>query len=670
MKKVIKLFKLLVLILGIPRLFATTPSLVVKTQVNGQSVALRWTPNNYNTWQLWQTNGYQIERQTVQTESTDEKNFRTITKRIMPYTKEQLAALSDQHPNLTLVSACLGLNKSPQNSTELIQQIDRDEQCYIYSMLALQNDYELTIAFGLGTIDSSVAPNAIYLYKLYPIGGSAADTQYCLVNTALPSFQPNIHSFNTSIGHNLIYLAWPAQLYQNHYYAYQIERSLDSGLSYQSLSNLPILPSSSDSNLLLPTVYSDTIAAYQQWLIYRIRGINYFGQLSLPFSQDTLIALYETSAYPSSVNITYPQSNQIHLNWAFDSLEESNIKGFKLSICDSSEGSYSTIDSIFIKASERSFDFSTQKTTFYLRVNAITLNNQLNPSFQTLAQQVDSLPPDAPYVSHYEVDSAGHIEIHWHQPKANDCMAFRIYRSNSRFNEFSVATPHYLNDPIFRDTLDLNMLRDSIYYKVSSVDQRYNESNASHPIALSLPNNIPPATPLIYAIENSVHSIQIKWHPSNSSGVIQYRLSVFDHSSQNEIEKTLNLTDTTYSDSTLKAGKTYSFTLYAKKTNGLWSTSAQPITIKRPINPWMPAIESVFSSLDSAQNRIDLFWQYKYDQEVKHYRIIAYDADGHAHSIGNTAGGTTYFSYPYLKPNTMKKYTVIAYFKDGRRSQL
>ncbi len=656
--------------MGIKNLSATPPRLVIKTQANGGIVALRWTPCNYALWRTWHTSGYQLERHTIQSNSTKENGLGPITKNIKPFEDAQLKTFINTHPTAQLISSCLSDIDKPQSATELIKQIDRNEQCYIYSILALQKDFDLTIAYGLGGIDSNAAPNMIYLYKLYPIGGTSMDTQYCLVNTSLPSLQPSINDFKTHVKHNRIHMEWPAQLYQSCYFAYQIERSIDSGQTFQSLSDLPILPSISDSNLLIPTYYIDTIAHYQQWLLYRIRGINYFGQPSLPSATDTLLALYETSAFPSSVNIVFPAPNIFHVTWDFNPTEDANIKGFKLTICDSSEGIYTRIDSIFIQASERSVNFNTNKANFYLRVNAITLNNQLNPSFQTMAQQVDSFPPDAPQLSDYAIDSGGHLEIRWHKPKTTDCIAYRVYFSNTRSSEFAVATQHYLNDTIFRDTLDLKMLRDSIYFKVTSIDQRYNESAPCNTLAIALPTMIPPAAPLIYAIENSDTALKLKWYPSNSDGITQYRLNILDQTNNIETEKILSLQDTTYTNRTLIEGHIYSFTLYAKKQNNLWSVSAQPITIKRPFNPWMPAIESVVSTIDSMKNRVDLFWQYSYDINVKHYRIIAYDANDKAHTIGNTESGITYFSYTYLKLYTMKKYTIIAYFKDGRRSRL
>ena len=670
MKKALILYNTLFLLLGAQHLFAAPPRLVFKTQVGDGIVALRWTPSNYALWRAWQTQGYQIERHTIQLNSTKENGLEYITKSIKPFEEAQLKKCIDKHPTAQLISSCLSDNDNPQSASELIQQIDRNEQCYIYSMLALQNDFELTVAYGLGSIDSNAAPNSIYLYKLYPIGGTSTDTQFCLVNTGLPSHLPCINNFKTLVKHNRVQMEWAAQLYQSSYFAYQIERSTDSGQTFQTLSNLPILPSISDSNLLMPTYFTDTIAHFQQWLLYRIRGINYFGQLSLPSKTDTLLALYETSAFPSSVNIDFPSPNILHVEWDFSPTEEVNIIGFKLSICDSSEGVYTPIDSILIQASKRSVNFNISKANFYLRVNALTLNNQMNPSFQTMAQQVDSIPPEAPHLNDYTIDSSGHLEIRWHKPKTPDCMAYKVYFSNIRSSEFAVLTPHYLNDTIFRDTVDLKMIRDSVYFKATSIDQRYNESAPSNTLAIALPNMIPPPAPLIYAIENSGNALKLKWYPSNSDGIIQYRLNIMDHANNIETEKILSLQDTTYTDSTLLEGHKYSFTLYAKKQNGLWSTTAQPTSFTRPFNPWMPAIESVVSTIDSVKNRVDLFWQYHYDQDVKHYRIIAYDTNDKAHTIGTTEPGNTYFSYTYLKPYSMKKYIIIAYFKDGRRSRV
>jgi len=50
MKKAILLFKTLFLLLGTQHLTAAPPRLVIKTQVSGGVVALRWTPSNYALW--------------------------------------------------------------------------------------------------------------------------------------------------------------------------------------------------------------------------------------------------------------------------------------------------------------------------------------------------------------------------------------------------------------------------------------------------------------------------------------------------------------------------------------------------------------------------------------------------------------------------------------------
>ncbi len=664
------LFKILFLLLGTQHLSAAPPRLVIKTQVNAGVVALRWTPITYALWRTWHSKGYQLERYTIQSNITLGEDSGLSTKSIKPFEDAQLKRLINTHPTAQLITSCLGDNDSPQSASELIQQIDRNEQCYIYSMLALQKDFELTMAYGLGSIDSNADPNTTYLYKLYPNGGNSIDTQYCLVNTGLPSLQPIIDNFKTFVKHNHIQMEWPAQLYQSSYFAYQIERSSDSGQTFQSLSNLPILPNISDSNLLMPAYFTDTIAHYQQWLIYRIRGINYFGQLSLPSQADTLLAFYETLVFPSSVNIVFPIPNILHITWELNTSEEANIKGFKLSICDSSEGEYTPIDSISIQASERSVDFNTSKANFYLRVNAITLNNQLNPSFQTMVQQVDSFAPDPPQIETFNGDSLGAINMQWFHSKTLDGMAYRIYKSNNRYNEFALVSPHYLSDTFYRDTLDLDMLRDSIYYKVTCIDNRYNESRGSSVIAIRIKHQIPPAPPLIYEVTNHTDKLILKWHPSFSSGVTNYYLNIHHTSTDKSIQKTLSIQDTIYNDSSLVEGESYAITLLAIARNGLASPSAKAITIQRPKNPWMPKVTLIATTQDSTKNRVDIFWQYRFDPLVKHYRIMSENNNGKTQTIGNIEGGNNYYSYYYLKPYTMKNYYIIAYFKDGRRSRL
>ncbi len=649
--------------------FSAPPRLVVKTRTFSDGIAIRWTPASYELWQKWNKNGYRMERHTLQSNNKNSNDPLLIGgASIVPYNDSQLEVLSKTKRDAGLIQSCLNQWTNLNSKSELLKLSEMKDQCYIFSMLAMQKDFELTMAAGLGIVDVNTEPNTIYQYKLYPIDATAIDTQYLILNTSQITEYPIIEGLNTYLQANRIQLQWNANKFTNNYFAYQIERSLDSGKTYSTISEQPIMGFNNGYNNSLTTYY-DSIFQYENWILYRIKGIDYFGQPSLPSSTDTVTVHFETEAFPSQVTSIFSSINTLQINWNFDTLENKNIKGFKLSICDSSEGEYKSIDSIPIDSKTRSVILKTDQSICYIRVNAITLNQHLNPSFQSMAQQVDSTPPPVPIIIASQIDSNGYLKLIWQKSNASDFLSYRVYKANNRFDEYSVYTPQYFEDTFYCDSIDLNLIRDSIYYKLSSIDSRYNESQQSAAIAIKIHHKIPASPPLLYAIENTSNSLNLKWHKSNSNGVISYELHTQNKATKLIKVCKLKAQDSTYCDSSLDAGETYSLTLYAISQNGTVSKSVKAIEIKRPSDPWMPAIDNIITDQDTSKNQVILIWNYPYDAEVKHYRILAKKPDGRLETIGTIPNGTNYYTHYYLKPYTMKQFIIIAYFKDGRRSK-
>lgn len=661
--------QLITLLLLSSKLFATTPNLVVTSKTYADGVAIRWTPSNYDLWQKWCTTGYRLERFTVSEQTKDNHSVLIGGKTILPFSDVQLDSLAKSIPTAALVQTCLYKKAASNSKSELLQQHEENSNCYLYSMLALQKNMALTVAAGLGTIDQTTLPNTVYLYKLYPLNCNSNDTQYLLINTNVITEYNKISDFNGRLNNNQITFEWDASFHTKYYFAYQIERSVDSGKTFQTINELPLLPSISDENKNQTTYYFDTLFKYNQWILYQIRGIDYFGQLGLPSPIDTIIAYYETQAYPKNVETSFPSQNNLQINWQFEESEEVNIKGFRISMRDSSEGTYSIMDSVLIPKDKRQYNLEMNKSNCYIRINALSYNDNLHPSFQTLAQQVDSMPPAISEWIATTIDSNGIATLMWNRNKANGLLSYRLYKANNRNDEYAVLTPHYFNDTIYKDTISIDMIRDSIYYKISSIDKRYNESQLSKVAAIAITNKIPPAPPLIHAFENNDAALKLNWTPSNSSGNINHQLKIVNMETGELTTKNLTINDTIYTDSTLQGGISYSISLIAHAQNGLYSRSAKAIEIKRPITTWMPAIEMPAIYNDTLKKQVDLIWNYPYDSEVKHYRIVAKTNDGLIKTIGTVEGGKTYYTHYYLKPYTMNTYYIIAYFKDGRRSK-
>ncbi len=647
--------------------------LILKTHVFPDGVALRWTPSNAYLWRQWSKNGFRVERYkiAIQNKATEASEAVCIGgQSILPYDSIQWQTLAQSKPKSILIQSCLGnRNRRIVNKADYLQNREEEEQCYLFSMLAMQSDFDLNLAAGLGIMDKEIQSGTTYLYKIYPINSIEKDTQYIIVNTDEPNQLPIISTFNAKLSEQHIQLEWQSSDYSSDYFAYKLERSMDSGKTYVELNETPLVPNiSMNPSTTKIDYYTDSVSKYSQLILYRIRGISYFGQLSLPSKADSIIIYPTTKAFPQFVEARSTDSIKVNIHWQFDSLQSQFIKGFYITECDSTEGTFDKIDSNIIEPNQRSISINTHKNTCYFKVNAITFNETYNSSLPALMQRVDSFPPAIPTIYKVTVDSLGIVLLQWHKSHSSDVMAYKVYRGNFINEEFTCITSYYLNDTFISDTLFTRMIRDSVHYKVTAIDHHYNESSYSITMGIAVPNAIPPAPPVIHQITYTNKVVLIKWYPSNSRPIIRYDLTRINVNTASKKVIQINSTDTIYIDTTVIAGNTYAYTMQAINIKNLLSISAKAYEIKIPSNNIMPMVEISKTFNDSANNTLLFYWSYPYHEDVKYYRIVQKLSNGRTETIGQTAENNSFYTYYYLKPYTMTNYFIIAYFKDGRRS--
>ena len=285
-----------------------------------------------------------------------------------------------------------------------------------------------------------------------------------------------------------------------------------------------------------------------------------------------------------------------------------------------------------------------------------------------MVQIIDSIPPVIPTGLNGIVDTTGIVSLKWIPNTEMDLLGYRVFRSNFRSAEFSQITVNPVEDTVFIDTININTLTRTIYYKMQSVDQHFNPSDFSEIIELKRPDKIPPVQPVFYAYETNESGILLKWHNSSSVDVAKHILYRKAEDEQSwKVNAIFYLTDSveSYSDTSVVAGKFYEYTLLAVDEAGLESKPVNPIKIKQFENKNKPVVEEIDSDIDRTEKFIKLSWKYN-QQGVSHFLIYK------GTSIESLAAYMSVKEYEFtdkkLIVNNTYFYVVKAVFNNGRES--
>lgn len=634
--------------------------LVLQYHVFNDGIAFRWTPSDIALWRHWNEKGYFLERYTIS--ETKKANSTAILINGGPITSQKIKDSTDN--NTAFIKACLEAETQDYSTpADIVKANDENIQKHTLAMLLLQKNYELTLQSGLGYIDAAIEPQTIYLYKLYPADACPEDTILTLINTAKQTTPEPPEKPIPSISGNSIFLQWPSADSRD-YFAFIIEKSSDSAFT-NSVNTAEIL------NQCEPIMrYIDTGYTSGQTIFYRIKGQGYFNNTGPASPYAEITPFTSPTAYPAYFSANTDNKDSITLQWQFEPKQRHLIRGYMLYESDSIEGIFLPIDSVQYPANTEKISIkNTLIKKPYLKTVAIDLNGNSHLSHSLFLPMTDSTPPDAPDIVLSEISSSGIVKIIWKNNCKTGDAGYRIYKAYNSAYEFTPANPHYYSDTVFSDTLFLKMIRDSVYYKITALDDHYNESAYSKTIALKIPDIIPPDAPIIYNISEGTYYAKIKWHCSEAGDIDHYELSRSNEETGASNTIMINPDSCSYTDSTLLPGKRYYYSIKAVDKGGFSSKTSPAFPVFTSHEYIMPPITHIKKLVDTAAMSIHFYWNYDYEG-ISHYKIIRINTDRTISTIGTTSGDEMFFTYRYIPPIITCEYRIIAYFKDGRKSHL
>ena len=643
----------------------------------GDSVILRWAPETPGGWNEVKAAGCIVSRTEIDADgSFDPDGFQVLTVQpLAPWPLDKWESIAGQNSpdDYAKIAAQALYGESFAMSDGFIHQADEFITRYSFAMLAADLSPNTATALGLRFVDHHVQRGKVYLYRVESP-----------VDSGRYTITPGVVSVNTESVHDIppavigkvnekeqvIELVWNRDFHNLHYSAYYIERSDDNGKSFKRLNKVPYIQPVPEKNPSISTItYLDSVHVNYKSFQYRIIGLTPFGETG-PASPPVKAMGRDKTPPPVPANISarHAGGTKVRVVWEYPA--NTAIKGFLVGRGNSTRDFVPLVTEPLPPATREFIDNNASATAsnFYV-IAAVDTAGNASVSLAKYAMIIDSLPPAPPVKIAGNIDTLGHVTIHWPLGSEPDLKGYLVFFSNSADHQFTQLTNRVLLDTVFRDTITIKTLTKKIYYRVVAVDYNMNYSGFSEILELRRPDIIPPTAAVFDKYKLSEHGIELHWVASSSDDLAQSLLQRKEKEGQWKTISTYPGTNkiSTFMDTTgLVHGQLYSYSVVSIDEDKLTKRSIPVVVKYNDLRQGKP-VTALFASPKKPEETILVNWNYAVRGQ---YRFILYRAvNGSPFTSYKTLEGTTTtFNDTNVREGSRYEYSVGVVFSDGRKA--
>lgn len=708
LNKIISTKKLFVLVIGLLFFLSTYGQTSKKTVLYAKpykdSIALRWQVYDVNLWQANIKKGYDIYRksksepvQKINDSTIKALNPKEFVYRYLKYPKPlDTSGINEQNierfktppfdfnynPDSVAMNATIlqfpeevGLDfQLPSGEEGFDFGNDKDAIRWLFHSIICLSSKEASIISGIYFMDKKTSRKEIYTYYLTTSGEGIDKALAEVTISPLDSYPlKKPIGMKDVTNKNISKISWNKADTSNVYLpTYNIYRSENKNGSYVKMNNKALLAVYSkvlDSNVVY---YDDTTLQKGKMYYYKVHGLDLFGEFT-PYSDPYVIkqkTLMEYAPYIEEARKVDSNSPACSIKWVVEDREEENISSFIVYRSSKPDSLFKPI-SIGLKNDQRFYKDKNPSKNNYYKVVALGKGGDSLWSAPVYVLIADSIPPKPAIMLSAVCDSLGIVTVKWKHNNDIDLHSFNLYRSNYKNEEFSRVTTIEKVDTIYRDTVSLETLTESIYYKIIAYDDSYNPSVFSNVIKAKRYDIIPPVHPVFTELKSDSSGINLTWANSSSEDVIK---TILYRRLQNETswhEHKVFVQDTvkfiSYADTNLYKGQWYEYALEAFDDDKLRSGYSTIVRLKAFDNGIRPEIKTIKSKSDVRKGIVKLSWDYKH-QGVEFFQVYRAENDGKM-SILQSLKPSEFECYDkYLTSGKKYRYRLKAVFKDGGES--
>ncbi len=671
------------------------------------SIVLRWALTDYDLLVNSKQLGYRISRSRLASNRVErdpagneytlpiyEKAGEDVI--IRPWSEEQLGAyltLGAGVDSMVYVPAQVlyGLPEADANTTLR----EAKANLVAFGLQAADHSANAANALGLRYVDYAVEPGENYVYTVELLLDSMKINALPVVSTvALTNeyFGPEpIQGFAAAEDEYVINLILSRENERNYTQYFFEKADLDSD-NWTALHQRSVVFEVEEK--LTEQVYNfyfpDSVAVLYQPFRYRVRGKNYFQELS-PWAELTAMARDRTPPpAPVPGEPLLVLEDLVNISWdGLVSEESPDLAGYYLRMGHYNDPEGLPIVTELIPPGTANYQYQrpgipfVNDSSYFFQVSAVDTAGNLSSSFAVALSVIDSIPPGAPVGLQGVVDTNGVVTLFWLANTERDLAGYQVYGANDSTATFTQLTEEDLTYNYFRDTLALNALNEAVYYRVSAFDRRYNNSPFSQILRVERPDVIPPTPPLLLLPKPTGEAVVLEWKPSSSTDALAYlilRRPLGDQNAPWEKVDSILATQTTYADTGAVVEQTYQYTLRTIDDAGLKSEPANTQTGRRIFAATVGGVENVTVNLLQAQGnekaRTQVQWKYEKPGmpplSTAEYRFMVYRAEGDQAltRYKQLRSKEPDYTDAAVEPGKTYRYALMVVYDNGKKSAL
>ncbi len=588
----------------------------------GDSIVIKWVPNNAGFWKEALLKGYEIKR-TLDLSSvrrSDNKDSSYYIDGILhreliiagfgvkPYLKPLPDSLQTKEyfgtDTLAMVAASV-MKKDKPNGLSPYAQAEAQQHAYASAMLAAEQSRLASEVLGLVYVDRNVVKGHTYVYTINSPAGTIFSTAEVVVKNIKESIPPptNVSAYG---GFYTIHVTWPKT--QN-YTFFHLERSDDKGKTFTRITKRPTMffetAGSTDKN-----TYTDSVPLLNTTYYYRVIGINTLGEESEPSVVNAQAIDLLAPGDPTIEEIKHIGSDSLFISFSGDSLS-SDIESYKLHWSNSQLGPFEPVAE-FKNKINKGFVVTPKLfsgSSHYFKLYCFDKNKNYSESTISFLQIADTIPPSIPTNFRAQMDSAGVVVLIWSAPPV-DVSEYYIYsRIDTNFHFSRISSGTY-TDTVFIDTINPYSLKEYMYYGVKAVDSFYNLSPTAT-VAVERFDTVAPKTPIFSSYQLVGNKAVLDWTASSAKDVTHFLLErkcdkdSADWSLLDSIVAPVN----EYTDTTVKSGFKYWYRISAMDDDNNKSKKSNPVMINYPLAQVSGMIEELHVGFEPTTKTLNLTWK-------------------------------------------------------------
>ncbi|MEO0468997.1 MAG: fibronectin type III domain-containing protein [Bacteroidota bacterium] len=635
----------------------------------GDSVVVRWGPNNPRLWERAKENGFQVYRE-------ESPGRLTLLEVVKPWPESRIAsAIAEDSMALVAASILYGQKDALKPGNSIYEQTSIFENSLGFALYAAERSPLAGNILGFRYVDRTVGRDSAYSYIISTDG--LEDIWLTGKTSGFNTYERPAppEGLRLEPGDRSLRLIWERESNRSRFSSYTIERSED-GQNFSKLTRNNIVFIETERLPITAFSYTDTVAENGKTYYYRLRGYDSFGETSDGAEVSGQGVDMSPPQPVQIVDVEYFDDTQtIVLNWERSGPFAEDFSHYQVLMGEVGDGPFGAI-SENLDSTETAFQLELKGMDldrgFFFTVSSYDKSGNVSTSYPRQAVVPDIIAPLPPENLTGFVDSSGFVTLSWEHSTSKDVEGYWLYFGNRKDAEFSPVNKEPLTQNFHVYALPESSLTKRIFYTVRAEDDSYNRSVPSEVIEVKLPDKIPPEPPYAINVMAKEMQLMLNWSLSASedvAGQLLYKRGTALTDTGFVFVDSLSARQQTYVDASVRIGEVNRYMLRAWDESGNLSRPSFEGKGELLFPVGMADIQDLTVGIASADG-IELKWQFQaLNEQLKAvpytYEIHRAVGGGALSLYEEVAAGSQNYTDLKVQSNVLYQYAIRVRFENG-----